>query len=118
MASSKSSRHGQDDAQRRFTRPPGVWIDPPAWRVATAFARRAPAFLVIGAQRAATTSLYRLLTSHTGVLPALRKEVHYFDFQYAQGRRWYLAHFPLRTASGLTGEASPYYMVHPWHPSA
>lgn len=115
-ASSESPRHGRDDEQQRFTRPPGAWVDPPAWRIATAFARRPPAFLVIGAQRAATTSLYRLLTSHTGVLPALRKEVHYFDFQHAKGPQWYLAHFPLRTVSGLTGEASPYYMVHPLAP--
>ena len=109
-------RHGLDDVRQRFTRPAGAWVDPPAWRVATAFARRPPGFLIIGAQRAATTSLYRLLTSHPGVRPALRKEVHYFDFQYAKGRSWYLAHFPLRSFSGLTGEASPYYMVHPLAP--
>ena len=102
--------------RQQFTRPSGAWVDPPAWRGVTAPVRRTPTFLVIGAQRAATTSLYRLLISHVRVLPALRKEVHYFDFQYAKGRRWYLAHFPLRTAPGLTGEASPYYMVHPLAP--
>lgn len=105
-----------NQTRQQFNRPSGAWVDPPAWRVVTAPVRRKPTFLIIGAQRAATTSLYRLLTSHTGVLPALRKEVHYFDFQHAKGRRWYLAHFPLRTVSGLTGEASPYYMVHPLAP--
>ena len=25
--------------------------------------------------------------------PALRKEVHYFDLQYAEGRNWYLSDF-------------------------
>ena len=55
------------------------------------------------------------------MLPALRKEVHYFDFQFDEGRRWYLAHFPatpLRQKRGrrITGEASPYYLVHPLAP--
>ena len=103
----------------RFSRPAGVWVDPPALNRLTAFARRAPGFLVIGAQRSGTTSLYQYLTAHPQVLPALRKEVHYFDFQHGKGRRWYLAHFPpvlSRQGDGrrwITGEASPYYLAHP-----
>jgi len=105
-----------DPPPDHFTRPAGVWVDPPRWRRATAFARRRPAFLIIGAQRAGTTSLYRTLSRHPRIHPALRKEVHYLDFQYAKGRHWYGAHFPLR-GPGLTGEASPYYMVHPLAPN-
>ena len=107
---------------RRFTRPDGVRVDPPAWRKMTGFARMAPSFLVIGAQRCGSTSLYRYISMHPQVLPALRKEVHYFDFQYGKGRAWYLAHFPgahRRLTGGrrtITGEASPYYMVHPLAP--
>ena len=106
----------------RFTRPQGVLVDPPAWMRATAFARIAPSFLVIGAQRSGSTTLHGYLTAHPRILPPLRKEVHYFDFQYAKGRAWYLAHFPgihKRIADHLraiTFEASPYYMVHPLAP--
>ena len=87
----------------------------------TAFARIRPSFLIIGAQRSGTTSLYQYLTIHPGILPALRKEVHFFDFQYEKGLRWYLAHFPgihrrSRNQPKITGEASPYYMVHPLAP--
>ena len=106
----------------RFTRPEGAWVDPPGWMKATAFARIAPSFLVIGAQRSGSTALYRYLAAHPRILPPLRKEVHWFDFQYAKGRAWYLAHFPgiHRRIAGdrraITFEASPYYMVHPLAP--
>ena len=105
----------------RFTRPDGVWVDPPASHKLTSFARLLPSFLILGAMRSGTTSLYRYLVSHPRVLPALRKEVHYFDFQYDKGRRWYLAHFPaaptgLKCGRPLTGEASPYYLMHPLAP--
>ena len=106
----------------RFTRPEGVWVDPPAWKKMTAFVRLAPSFLVIGAQRSGSTSLHGYLASHPCILPPLRKEVHYFDFQYEKGLGWYLAHFP-GAHRRLTGsprkiafEASPYYMVHPLAP--
>ena len=103
-----------------FTRPDGVWIDPPRWRQATAWGRMPPSFLIIGAQRSGTTSLYRYLCTHPDVLPALRKEVHYYDFQFAKGNAWYGAHYPLRRrrrSPPVTGEASPYYMVHPLAPA-
>ena len=106
----------------RFTRPAGVWVDPPAWMRATALARIAPSFLVIGAQRSGSTALYRHLAAHPRILPPLRKEVHYFDFQYAKGRAWYLAHFPgihkrlTGNYRAITFDASPYYMVHPLAP--
>ena len=106
----------------RFTRPDGVWTDPPAWRKRTAFARIPPSFLVIGAQRSGSTSLFRYLAMHPCILLPLRKEVHYFDFQYEKGPGWYLAHFPgvQRHLTGrhpiITFEASPYYMVHPLAP--
>ena len=109
------------EARDRFSRPAGAWVDPPAFNRLTAFARRAPSFLVLGAQRSGTTTLYRHLTAHPWIAAALRKEVHYFDFQFAKGRRWYLAHFPparpwRRDGGLLTGEGSPYYLVHPLAP--
>ena len=103
-----------------FVRPAGVWTDPPKWRTATSWARLRPSFLIIGAQRSGTTSLYRYLCSHPDVLPALRKEIHYYDFQFDKGRAWYGAHFPWWRgwrSQAITGEASPYYMVHPLAPA-
>ena len=94
-----------------------------ALRVATGNLRALPDFVIIGAARAATTSLYRYLVRHPQIVPARTKEVHYFDIYYAKGLRWYRAHFP--TTGGLrrltrktgerhiTGESSPYYLFHP-----
>ena len=65
----------------------------------TSPARMLPGFLIIGAQRCGTTSLYRTLSQHPGVLKAvLHKGVHYFDMNYDRGPGWYRAHFPLRGA--------------------
>lgn len=72
-----------------------------------------PGFLIGGAQRCGTTSLYRALSQHPDVRKAvLHKGVHFFDMNYDKGMGWYRAHFPLR-ASGLTFESSPYYLFHP-----
>ena len=46
----------------------------------TASRRLLPTFLISGAQRCGTTSMYKTLTGHPQVLPAvLHKGVHYFD---------------------------------------
>lgn len=85
---------------------------------ATADARMRPAFLIAGAQRCATTSLFRMLAKHPQVVPpAITKGVHYFDTasRYARGKRFYRAHFPLASINEgkISGEASPYYIFHP-----
>ncbi|GAA3442309.1 sulfotransferase family protein [Planomonospora venezuelensis] len=83
-----------------------------------------PSFLITGAQRSGTTSLYRALAQHPLILkPVLRKGVHYFDVAYDRGLPWYRAHFPLHaTVSRLTHrygyrpqsfESAPYYLFHP-----
>ena len=84
-------------------------------------ARMQPSFLIAGAQRCGTTSLYRALSQHPAVVKAvLHKGVHYFDVGYHHGPGWYLGHFPLqatgRRAAGdaaMTFESSPYYLFHP-----
>ena len=73
-----------------------------------------PAFIILGAQKGGTTSLYRYLTAHPSVKPALRKEIHFFDLNFDRGRNWYLKHFPSSVPAGsITGEATPYYLFHP-----
>lgn len=90
----------------------------------TAGDRLLPSFLICGGQRCGTTTLYRALAAHPGVLkPVLHKGVHYFDTGYHRGPAWYRAHFPLqRTAdrvaqklgfAPLVFESSPYYLYHP-----
>lgn len=86
-------------------------------RTGTAGLRPAPDFLVIGAQKSGTTTIYDYLLQHPDVRSALRKEVHYFDRAWGNGDRWYRAHFPAaapgRPRSWLTGEATPYYLLDP-----
>jgi hypothetical protein len=80
----------------------------------TAPLRMLPSFLIVGAQRCGTTSMYRALGAHPAVRKAvLHKGVHYFDLNYDRGIAWYRAHFPLAVAGRLTFESSPYYMFHP-----
>ena len=91
------------------------------WGMATARWRVSPDFVVVGAQRAGTTTLYRLLSEHPGVVrPAGWKGIGYFDLHYDKGLRWYRGHFPLRrrVRSGegppkLAFESSGYYLFHP-----
>jgi Sulfotransferase domain len=87
-----------------------------AARYATAGQRPLPDFVIIGAQRSGTTSLYRWLTDRPDVGRAWRKEVHFFDNHYERGLRWYKAHFPLRRAGRITGESTPYLLLHPLAP--
>lgn len=90
----------------------------------TAGERMVPGFLIVGAQRCGTTSLYRALAQHPLVLkPVWRKGVHFFDVAYDRGLGWYRAHFPLRVTAEraerrygcrpLAFESAPYYMFHP-----
>jgi Sulfotransferase domain len=80
--------------------------------------RRLPDFLIIGAQRSGTTSLYKYLTANPGVEAAYpTKGAHYFDNHPQRSVGWYRAHFPIRREGGLiTGEGSPYYLFHPQVP--
>ena len=95
------------------------------YRILTGKLRIAPDFIIIGAQRGGTTSLYNNLNRHLCVAPALKKEVHFFDVNFNKGTDWYKAHFPsylyryirkVRDQGIITGEASPYYLFHPHVP--
>jgi hypothetical protein len=85
--------------------------------------RGEPQFLIVGAQRSGTTSLYRYLSLHPSIAPPIVKETQFFSSSaFHNGPGWYRANFPTRrelerlaTASGqaLTFEATPYYLFHP-----
>lgn len=72
---------------------------------------RKPDFLVIGVQKGGTTSLYRYMAAHPGIDPADDKQLHFFDRTPTAPISEYEARFP--DGSGITGEATPYYMYHP-----
>jgi hypothetical protein len=107
---------------RKKLRPPVV-ATIKAYRSLTRQFRVLPDFLIIGARKCGTTSLYEYLTQHPDVLPALSKELFYFDHHYEKGTNWYRRHFPTRVekwvyekATGnriVTGEATPSYFYHP-----
>lgn len=73
---------------------------------------KGPDFVIIGATKCGTTSLYEYMKDHPQVLPAIWKEIEYYRFP-ERGREWYLSHFP-RIPDGetrfLTGEASTCYI--------
>ena len=89
------------------------------WRLrrATAWLRRLPDFLILGAARCGTTSLYHWLGEHPNVTRAWHKEVGFFDRSFTNGLAWYRAHFPLKFGpQRQTGEATPEYLYHPRAP--
>lgn len=90
---------------------------------ATAPWRLRPGFLMIGASRCGTTSMFQALADHPQVMrPAFRKGINYFDLNYSRGESWYRGHFPTVTAARRAAascgepvafEASGYYLFHP-----
>jgi len=87
-----------------------------SWRRCTASWRKQPDFIIIGAQKAGTTSLFYYLNQHPSLRLATRKEVHYYDLNYNRGSGWYRSFFPYQSCPARTGESSPYYFFHPLVP--
>ena len=97
------------------------------FRRATSALRCLPNFIIIGAQKSGTTSLFSYLKQHPQIRASFTKEVHFFDGgkdpgidTYAKGLNWYKAHFPLQVNMGrevITGEASPLYLFNPLAPA-
>ncbi len=92
-------------------------------RALTARRRSLPAFLIIGAAKSGTTSLYFYLGQHPNLVRGYSQEVHFFDGgldpsidNFALGELWYRKHFPLRDEMGhddLPFESSPLYLYSP-----
>lgn len=88
---------------------------------ATSGLRCGPDFLVIGAQKSGSTSLFNYLAMHPQIMPSLIKEPRYFSENFDRGEAWYRAHFPMhasrwmRTRNGarpLVYEGSTTYISH------
>jgi hypothetical protein len=77
-----------------------------------------PGFLIIGAGKCGTSSLYHYLAGHPRVLPAFEKQIHYFRYYLTKPLGWYYSFFPtpqsfLEHGGLMTGEASPGYLPYP-----
>ena len=72
-----------------------------------------PNFIIIGSQKSGTTSLANYISQHPQVLPAIKKETHFWSGKFHRGIDWYLAHFPPipQSENFITGEATPNYLV-------
>ncbi|NES05441.1 MAG: tetratricopeptide repeat protein [Okeania sp. SIO2F4] len=72
-----------------------------------------PNFIIIGSQKSGTTSLANYISQHPQVLPAIKKETHFWSGEFHRGIDWYLAHFPPipKSQNFITGEATPNYLV-------
>lgn len=100
------------------------------WRTTAGLTHRMralPDFMVIGTQKGGTSSLLSYLLAHPNVGRHTRKEIHFFDREYARGPAWYRGHFPLRAGLRaraalvrgpvMCGESSPSYLAHPGAPA-
>ena len=97
---------------------------PGIFRLITGPFRVLPDFLIIGAGKSGTTSLYNYLIQHPKIHPAKDKELNYF---FRRWTIWYRPNFPtifskfiatkIRKKPFLTGEATPFYLVHPLIPN-
>lgn len=82
-----------------------------------------PDTIIVGAQKAGTSSLFWYLVQHPGILGSSKKEVHYFDGglnpeidNYEKGTNWYRSNFPLSTKSNRRKrvlEVCPLYLFNP-----
>jgi hypothetical protein len=90
-----------------------------------------PDFLVVGAAKCGTTSLFDWICEHPLVArPSTdgrpRKELLFFDYNFHRGADWYRKHFPLEVERGeferehgqpfITGEATASYLTGHWVP--
>src|SRR6266480_35393 len=90
--------HSRSVRQTRRLFSPGLWF-----RYLTARGRGLPNFIIAGAQKAGTTSLFGYLEGHPQCVAASTKEVHYFDKNLHRSEDWYRMHFPVQSRKGVGG---------------
>ena len=79
---------------------------------------RSPDFIVIGAMKAGTTTIYEHLRHHPAIFMADPKEPNYFsiDSVHERGLAWYHGLFAAAREGQLCGEVSPSYTRYPRFP--
>ena len=74
-------------------------------------------FIGIGAQKCASTWVYKILQDHPQVCVSDPKELNFFSYKYDHGFRWYLNHFNDGLETKKCGEISPSYFYDPLAPA-
>jgi hypothetical protein len=74
-----------------------------------------PNFMIVGAMKAGTTSLFHYLDAHPDVCMSKPKEPHFFvsELKWSRGWEWYQRHFEGAGPASAVGEASVTYSQHP-----
>ena len=93
-------------------------------RLVTSPLRKFPDFIIIGAAKSGTTSLYDYIGQHPEIdflanykgKSSLEKEIYFFDERFQLGRFWYKSHFSFIFSKKKIGEATPNYLHHPLAP--
>jgi hypothetical protein len=60
--------------------------------------RAMPHFILVGAQKSGTSSMFAYLRQHPQIVRPVFKELYYFDRHYQRGLRWYGCNFPSRAS--------------------
>ena len=79
---------------------------------------RLPSFIIIGAMKSATSTLYEQLSRQNGIFLPTIKEPNFFsdDPQYSRGLDWYSGLFDEARPADILGEASTHYTKLPTYP--
>ena len=78
------------------------WMNPPG---------KLPSFIIIGAQKAGTTALFKALSEHPQISTARMKEVHFANRNWHRGVEWYARCFPVDAECAF--ECTPDYLFFP-----
>jgi len=78
----------------------------------TASKRKLPDYIIIGASKSGTTSLFEFLSRHPNVKNSRMKEPRFFNRYYNFGVRYYKSYFPLSSSNMISGEATTSYFYH------
>lgn len=74
-----------------------------------------PTFIVVGAQKSGTSTIYTAMQDHPSVLESSWREVHFFDSDrfYGKGLEVYTKQFRAKSQFSCVGEVTPGYMICP-----
>lgn len=101
-----TTQHQRNSLRRLFH----FWEDLiPYFRMIFKIPCKLPDFMIIGMQKAATTSLMDAISSSPQVREEFRKEIHYYNRKFhMKSMKWYIHNF-VDEANLLVGEATPEY---------
>ena len=92
------------------------------WKDVRDHQRPAPSFMILGAQKAGTTSLYEYMVQHPWVIRARRRETHCLDWRWNDAlkkkesqleycRKFFFAEELKNYPSCMTGDSTPSYLL-------